>query len=236
MAPENILTDAKNLYLNQMLGVLSTHSVDVPGFPFGSIVPFCTDQMLQPVILISRLAQHTKNIQANNRVSLFVSNADQVGNDDVQTCSRLTVLARAELIDDRDAISRYNRYYPDAASFHQNLDFDYYRLIPEKVRFIGGFGAIYWVDNAELFGQNPFSDDQEKDIIAHMNADHADTFDRFCEIIHLSVPRELAPEMVGVDASGFHLRIGRKLAHIVFPRAVSRPMDVRDALVALLNG
>jgi len=236
MTPDNILSDAKNLFLNHMVAVLSTHSVDVPGFPFGSIVPFCTDQLMYPVILISRLAQHTKNIQADNRVSLFVSNSEQVGYDDVQTCSRLTVLAKTKLINDRDAINRYNRYYPDAASFHLNLDFDYYRLIPEKVRYIGGFGAIHWVDSDSFFSLNPFSEDQEKDIIAHMNADHADTFSRFCEIISLPVPRELAAEMVGVDANGFHLRIGHKLARIEFPQAVSSPMGVRDALVALLNG
>ncbi len=234
--PDNILTESHKLLVKQMVGVLSTISLDVPGYPFGSIVPYGFDRQSYPVVLISRLAQHTKNIQADRRVSLFVSNVDSVGCDDVQTCSRLTILANAEPADDRDLISRYCRFYPDAADYHQNLDFDFYRLIPEKVRFIGGFGKIHWVDMSGLFIQSPFTDAHERDIIEHMNTDHADTLKVYCEKAGVKIPGSLNPEMVGVDAQGFHIRLGHKLVRIQFRQSVSSPMQARDAFIELLHG
>ena len=65
------LAEAAQQVLNQYFtGILSTHSVEYPGYPFGSVVPFCLDESGQPLILISALAQHTRNIIANPKVAL----------------------------------------------------------------------------------------------------------------------------------------------------------------------
>ena len=63
---------ARELLLKHSYGVLSTISVDVSGYPFGSVTPYCADEQCRPVIYISRIAQHTKNIIADSRVSLTV--------------------------------------------------------------------------------------------------------------------------------------------------------------------
>ena len=72
--------------------MLSTHSQAMPGFPFGSVVPYCLDANGWPLILISRIAQHTKNLQADPRCSLLVA---ERGAEDVQATGRLTLLAEA---------------------------------------------------------------------------------------------------------------------------------------------
>ena len=233
---EKISERSKKLYLNQMVGVLSTHSFDVTGYPFGSIVPYTYDRFYRPVVLISRLAQHTKNIQIDPKISLFISDVESVGFDDVQTCSRLTILADAEKVSDQETIDRFCRFYPDAEMYHRDLDFDFYRLVPKKTRFIGGFGKIHWVDNDKLFTQSPFSEEQERDIIEHINADHAETLPVYCQKAGVSIPDGVLLEMVGVDADGFHIRVGRKLIRISFERTLNTPMDARQAFIELLRG
>jgi len=79
----NKLHAARELLLQESFGVLSTISIDVSGYPFGSVTPYCVDRNCQPIVYISTIAQHTKNIIANPKVSLTVvePNAES---DDVQ--------------------------------------------------------------------------------------------------------------------------------------------------------
>jgi putative heme iron utilization protein len=65
--------DARSLLLAAKAGILSTLSLDVPGFPFGSVVPYCLDRGGVPLILIADIAQHTRNLLADPRVSLTVA-------------------------------------------------------------------------------------------------------------------------------------------------------------------
>src|SRR5215510_11632122 len=87
---------ARTLRLQESFGVLSTLSIDVPGYPFGSVTPYCTDRMCQPIIYISHIAQHTKNIVADSRVSLTV--VEKCESDDVQAQGRVTCIADARPI------------------------------------------------------------------------------------------------------------------------------------------
>jgi len=85
--------NARELLLKEYRGVLSTHSKSMPGFPFGSVVPYCLDEQGRPLILISRIAQHTHNLQKDPKCSLLVGEREA---DDVQAVGRLTYLAEAE--------------------------------------------------------------------------------------------------------------------------------------------
>lgn len=231
----SVLFSSRKTYLNQYVGLLSTHSVDCAGYPFGSIVPFCRDYAYQPVFLISRLAQHTINIQKNPKISLLVSDVADIGFADVQTCSRLTIIGRAEPVSEPDTIERYYRHYRDAHNYHEQLDFDFYRLVPEKVRFIAGFGKIHWVEPQPLFCSHPFTAEEEVDILNHMNRDHADALQRYCRQRQLEPPVDLPLDMVGIDAFGFELRIGHKLLRFAFEQPVASPGQVRKALIAKLQ-
>ena len=91
---------ARQLLNHQSVGVLSTQSVDVEGYPFGSIAPYVLDYDGQPVMLISDIAQHTRNIKRNNKVSLTVF--DRYA-DDAQATGRLTWIGDAEPVNPADA-------------------------------------------------------------------------------------------------------------------------------------
>lgn len=234
----NIETKVRKLLLSSDVGTLSTHSADCLGYPFASIVPVGFDDFNRPIILISRLAQHTRNIAENTKVSLFVNDAHQRGYEDVQTCARITVLAQAQRLDvgtDVSTIERYCRFYQRARSYYKELDFDFYRLVPEKVRFIAGFGQIHWVASEQLFIKNPLGFEAEKGIVEHMNTDHRDALVKYCHQAGLVLPKDVEPEMVGVDAFGFFQRIGEKVVRFEFPQPVENENDVRKALIAMLK-
>src|SRR5712691_10673307 len=155
---------ARGLLLKESFGVLSTISLDVPGYPFGSVTPYCADRQCRPIIYISGIAQHTRNILADSRVSLtvFESNGDS---DDVQARGRVTCLADARQIrseEVEDARERYFRYFPSNRQYAQTHDFEFFRLDLVRVRFIGGFGQIHWVEPANFLASNPFSTAQEQ--------------------------------------------------------------------------
>ncbi|HBX57515.1 HugZ family protein [Pseudomonas sp. UBA2684] len=223
---------ARELLLKEYRGVLSTHSKAMPGFPFGSVVPYCLDGQGWPLILISRIAQHTHNLKQDAKCSLFVG---ERGAEDVQAVGRLTLLAEARQLHDPAAIAaaaaRYYRFFPDSQNYHQAHDFDFWVLAPVRWRYIGGFGAIHWLDQVAL--ENTFAGDSEQGMIAHMNQDHASAIAHYVALAGL--PKHVPAELVGIDSEGFHLRIGQGLYWLAFPTSCNSPGAVRQALVQLAH-
>ncbi|MGH8659580.1 MAG: HugZ family protein [Gammaproteobacteria bacterium] len=232
MSTANIGAEARRLLLRGYHGVLSTLSVEAPGYPFGSVVPYCLDRRGWPVILISRIAQHTKNIQADPKVSLIVQ---EDGVQDIQAAARLTCLANAEPIaeGDTDTPARYYRYYPQARGYHQTHDFEFYRLALMRARYIGGFGRIHWLEPGQLVRPNPFSSGQERSMVQHMNDDHQEAMARYCKSQGIPVPADGKPAMAGIDGEGFHLLLGTRIVRFDFDRAVTTPLEVRAKLVTM---
>lgn len=223
---------ARQLLLAEYRGVLSTHSTAMPGFPFGSSVPYCLSEEGWPLILISRIAQHTKNLKADPRCSLLVA---ERGVEDVQANGRLTVLAEARQLDDAATIdaaaARYYRYFPESRDYHKAHDFDFWSLQPVRWRYIGGFGAIHWLNDVAL--SNPFAQagGAESGMLEHMNEDHAAAIAHYVE--RAGLPSEPVAQMVGIDSEGFHLRIAQAIHWLAFPDTCNTPGAVRQALVSM---
>lgn len=188
-------------------GVLSTHSEKFVGYPFGSVAPFVLDHSGQPVILISTIAEHTKNIIANPKVSLLVF----AGDDDLHANARLTILGEAIKIDKEnvDLRARYLRYFPQAESYFAMHDFSFYRLAITQTRYIAGFGKMGWVAgdelaNDDMAAESPLAS-QETSIVEHMNADHVHSLIAYCKHFHqLEVSHA---QMLGIDSSGFDVKV-----------------------------
>ena len=223
---------ARSLMMSEYQGILSTLSVEAQGYPFGSVTPYCFDRQGRPVILISRIAQHTKNILADPKVSLIVMERDV---DDIQANGRVTYLGEAKQIapDDTDTMERYYRFFPEARDYHKTHDFDFYRLEFYRVRFIGGFGKIYWVEQNAFLKQNPFSADEETRAIEHMNRDHADSIKHYCALGNIPVRESEAPVMAGIDGEGFNLLLGKRIYRFGFSGFVSTMPELRSELVRL---
>ncbi|ROM74740.1 heme iron utilization protein [Pseudomonas brassicacearum] len=223
---------ARELLLKEYRGMLSTHSKSMPGFPFGSVVPYCLDEQGRPLILISRIAQHTHNLQKDPKCSMLVG---ERGAEDVQAVGRLTYLAEARKLEDGAAIDaaaeRYYRYFPDSQNYHKAHDFDFWVLNPVRHRYIGGFGAIHWIDQITL--ANPFAGKAEASMIEHMNSDHAKAIAHYVELAGL--PKTEPAQLVGIDSEGMHLRIGQGLHWLAFQGPCNTPTQVREALVYLAH-
>jgi len=217
---------ARSLFLKESFGVLSTISLDVPGYPFGSIAPYCADEHGRPVIYISQIAQHTRNILRDSRVSLTVVERN-LESDDVQAQGRVTCIADARPLEENEtyAPARYFRYFPSARQYEQTHDFVFFRLHPVRVRFIGGFGQIHWIDAGEFATKNPFSFEQEAGILDHMNKDHADALRHYAGGANA--------EMVGIDADGFDLLASGKKLRLEFASPVKNMEEARQALIEM---
>lgn len=220
--------DARRFVRSQHSGVLSTISQRVDGFPFGSVAPFILDHSGCPVILISTLAEHTKNIDADSRVSLIV----QPYSPDMQVAGRVTVLGRALRLSDKTELGpRYLRFHPQAEGYFAMHDFSFYRIEPVRIRFIGGFGKIHWVEPAQYLLATSELATQEGDILQHMNQDHAENLKAYCRHVH-GVETQHA-KMIGIDPDGFDVRSDAKILRFEFAAPVTDAAQARQALVAL---
>ncbi|MBR8043236.1 pyridoxamine 5'-phosphate oxidase family protein [Burkholderia cenocepacia] len=142
------------------LGTLATHTREPQGFPYPTVVPFAPDASHRPVILVSGLAEHTRNLVADPRAGFLVVDASD---GDVLNAERATLLGRfVPLGDEPHVTARYLRYEPDAARYLALGDFAFWALEIERLRYIGGFGRMGWVDGTQLDTLPPLAFDDEQ--------------------------------------------------------------------------
>jgi hypothetical protein len=221
------------------IGSLSTLSRKQPGFPFGSLMPYGLDSQGRPIFLISTMAMHTQNLQADPRASLFVTDPDSSG--DALGSARVTLVGRATRIPESelaDARTVYLACYPDSKYWVDFDDFFFYRLEVLDVYYVGGFGVMGWVAAADyaLAQSDPLAE-HKRDILQHMNADHKDALvllaKRFAGI------EAQEAEMTSVDRLGFHLRLktvdGMKGTRIAFSREVRDTAQTREVFVEMVR-
>ena len=158
------------------VATLSTLSRKHSGFPFGSLMPFALDSAGRPIFLISNMAMHTQNLKTDPRCSLFVAQVTADG--DPLGAARATLVGHAEPVSDEDIASvretylarhENSRYWVDFA------DFSFFRLQPIDLYYVGGFGAMGWVEarDYEQATPDPLAG-AAAGILAHINADHVD--------------------------------------------------------------
>ncbi len=224
----NNALEARQMLRAHRYGALCTLSAKFDGHPFGSITPYLVDHDGSLLILISTLAEHTKNILRDPRISLITHNQNDSS---IQTQGRVTLVGTAQLVADKDqAGARYLRYFPEAQGYFAMHDFSFYRILPQALRYIGGFGKIHWI-TADSYLVPPYPlIEQEADVIAHMNADHCDSMRRYCQ--HLHQVEALDVEMLGIDCDGFDVRADDKILRFYFAQTV---LDAQQARIALVE-
>lgn len=213
--------------------VLSTISSELEGYPFGSVTPYCLDENFNPHILISSIAQHTKNINANAKVSLLISETGDKTNK--QSLARLTYIGNAQkVIEDETIKKRYLNYFPEAASYFNTHDFSFYRIEPVRLRFIGGFGKIYWIEKSDLTVKNLFSVEEEMKIVSHMNEDHQHNLKDYARFyLGYHSQDEDSIRMCGLDQFGVDLLINESKKRIEFKTHLSDSSMARSVFVEM---
>jgi putative heme iron utilization protein len=220
-------------------GTLATLSRRHPGHPFGSVMPYALDDVGRPLFLISAMAMHTQNLEADPRASLLVTQPGWGG--DPLAAGRLTLMGEARRVPDADVASAREGYlarHERAQHWVDFEDFGFWRLAITDVYFVGGFAAMDWVTAADYAAarSDPLAD-AAAGIVEHMNRDHADALIEYAR--HFAGEPAEEATMVAVDRLGFKLRLrsGERLwsVRIAFPREVTTAAQSREVLIAMLR-
>lgn len=142
---------ARELLRKVHVGVLATISTRQPGHPFQSLAPFALTREGEPILLVSAIAQHSRNLEADPRASLFVHDPAP-GEKDPRAAARTALVGRVRRVpsaEEPDVRARYLARHPDARAL-LGLDFSLHVLAVEEVQVVGGFGAAGWVPGGEL--------------------------------------------------------------------------------------
>jgi len=205
------------------------------GRPYVSLVASACAIDASPLLLLSDLAQHTRNLDADPLVSLLFE--DTGGHPDPLAGPRLTLLGRAERCDDASAAARFMARHPASAAYAGFADFHLYRVVVERGHLVAGFGRIAWIEAADLrfAADAPALAAAEADIVAHMNEAHADAVALYAE--HLLGVQGAGWRITGIDPEGIDLRrpmeSGGATARLDFKGPVLTPDAARRVLVAL---
>jgi putative heme iron utilization protein len=226
---------AKSLLRKSRQGALATLMVGT-GDPYCSLVNVASHPDGSPVLLISRLAVHTRNILADSRVSLML---DERAPGDPLEGARIMLSGRAEQADndDRELLRRrYLNAHPSAEAYADFADFAFFRIEPSGTHLVAGFGRILDLKPEQFL--TDVSDagaliEAEQGAIEHMNEDHR-------EAMNLYATKLLGAESAdwcctGCDPEGLDMQAGRAALRLDFPSRVSGPGELRKMLVALAN-
>lgn len=255
---------ARTLVDQGRTGALATVSRRRPGHPFASVMPYAPDGDGHPLLLISAMAVHTQNVAADARASLLVAEdlrprsrpapappggahadaapgLDSWGETDVLAAGRVTLMGEVRRVPGAEAPAAralYLERHPMAAHWIDFGDFALWRLVVTDVYFVGGFGAMGWVDGTEYVRARPDPlAGAAAGILDHMNRDHPEAllaYARFYAQVQADEAR-----MASVDRLGFKLRLrdGRRRfsVRIPFPREVTTAEQSREVLVEMLR-
>jgi putative heme iron utilization protein len=235
--------EVRALIRSERNAVLSTLSKRIAGCPFGSIAPFAVTSAGEPIILISEIAEHTRNLRADARTSLLIQ--DSAAMADPQAGARVTLMGYAMPVPQvyvDDARRRYLGLFPNSAGYFEAHDFSLFQIKVEQVRYIGGFGEIYWLDGREVVDAaanlsiDPIAP-QVRMICDHMNSDHADAL-RLYAAAFADTQADTA-KMIHVDRNGFDMVAveggSHKHLRVDFPQPLTDGEQVRPVMVEMVR-
>jgi heme iron utilization protein len=202
------------------------------GAPYASLVLFTVDLDASPLLLLSDLAQHSRNIAFEPRVSLLLDGTDD--RPDPLTGPRLTLLGRALPTDDPRCLGRFVSHHPASAVYAGFRDFRLYRVTVERGHLVAGFGRVEWINGGDFLFELDASAlaAAEFEILRHMNEDHSDTIAHYaCGLLGRT---GTGWRMTGIDPEGIDMRRDGETARLDFAAPVPSPVLTPEAAHAVL--
>ncbi|WP_028062867.1 HugZ family pyridoxamine 5'-phosphate oxidase [Solirubrobacter soli] len=228
--------EARTLVASTQTAALATLSED--GSPWGSLVLYAALEDGSPVLCLSTLAEHGRNITRDPRASLVVGETDVAG--DPLDSGRVTLAGvletpvGAELDAARDA---YKAASPASGLYGGFGDFTYYVLRIERVRWVGGYGRMDSTDADAFHAAEPDPvASGAAYAIEHLNDDHADALLLMAQKL-AGHPDASEAKCVRIDRYGMDLHVqtprGFAETRLEFAEPANRPGDLRAATVEL---
>ena len=218
---------AKHLLRTVRAGALATLDKD-GGFPFASLVTVATDCDGSPLLLMSRLAAHTGNLEGDPRASLLLA---QVGRGDPLAHPRLTVIGRVARTEEPRVRSRFLARHPKANLYAGFGDFSFWRMDITGAHLNGGFARAMALSSAQLRTDLSGAEDlieMEPSALAHVNEDHREALALYATRLAKMPPGDWRAS--GFDPDGMDLAVGDATARVDFDRRVQTGMDLRKVL------
>ena len=224
---------AKSLLRRNRQGALATLMAGT-GDPYCSLVNVASHSDGSPILLISRLAVHTKNLLADDRVSLML---DERAPGDPLEGARIMVAGRAvEAVEEDRAVlrRRYLAAHPSAEAFVDFKDFSFFRIQPSGAHLVAGFGRIIDLEPAQLL--TDMSDaasllEAEPGAVEHMNEDHREAMNLYATKLLGAAGADW--RCTGCDPDGMDMQAGSATLRLDFPERVTSAMALRKMLVRL---
>jgi hypothetical protein len=230
------LSTARLLVRQSTVGVVSTLSKNLQGYPFGSVTPFISDSDGTLFMYISDIAQHARNLYQDSRMSLVVFDQSKSSGDQNEQ-ARVTLVGDAKIVEPdqhQTILDRYLLRFPEANAYTQAHDFNMWQVDIKRVRFIGGFGKIFWLEKDEWqSAESPWDKVAEDRMINHMNEDHQDAM-MLIWLQHFGASKTEIT-MSGIVTDGCYLCSDQQSAFVPFVNVCQTAGDVRKELVALTN-
>lgn len=220
--------EARRLLRRARIATLATLNTQ-DGVPYASLASLATDVEGHPLILISTLAWHTRNLLADPRASVLVAEPPATG--DPLTGPRVTVMGRFVRTDDPAHRRRYLARHPEAAMYADFGDFAFWRLEPVTIHAVAGFGRIETLGPDEVFPSCPEMISLEDSAIQHMNEDHADAVERYAVWL---LGADRGPwKIAGIDTDGALLANGTEVLLLPFETPVTTAEELRQMLACM---
>src|SRR4029079_13274220 len=224
---------ARSLLRRSRQGALATLMAG-SGDPYCSLVNIACHFDASPILPISRLALHTRNILGDNRVSLML---DERAAGDPLEGARIMLAGRAEEADpDQAGIlrRRYLNAHPSAAAFVEFKDFSFFRIVPSNAHLVAGFGRIIDLKPSQFL--TDVSDaagllEAEQGAVEHMNEDHREAMNLYATKLLGAGSADWI--CTGCDPDGLDMQAGAATLRLDFPERVTRCTELRKMLVRL---
>jgi heme iron utilization protein len=185
------------------------------GAPYVSLVLVAADLDASPLLLLSDLAQHSRNLAFDPRVSLLLDGTE--GHADRLDGPRLSLLGRAEIASEPRLLARFTARHPSSAVYAGFTDFRIYRIVVERGHLVAGFGRIEWIEGGELrlsAGSAALAG-AEPAVLAELNQARAAAIDVCAQ--KLVGRAETGWQATGIDPDGIDLRCAGAAARLDFP-------------------
>ena len=220
---------------------LATLAREPEGFPYVSLVTVAIDDGGRPLLLLSTLAEHTRNLLARSEASILLAEPLDA-HDQPLAVGRVTMLGPCTAVPEEEKAAVRETFLaqqPSSSYYVDFKDFAFYRLEPASLRYVGGFGRMSWVsaEDYRVAEPDPLAA-AAGGILKHMNDDHADAVLAYAKVL-ADLPDASRATMTAVDRYGFDIAVltpeGPRAARLAFDAPVSTNDEVRQAMVALVK-